>query len=508
MDFKELQSLIEIFQLPGVLPLKNIKKKELGPTQVQALFDGIEGNEFRNGKEAATALYGSNASDKAYMMMRMNLGDTLVHDLAFYDFSKRFSTLLNKTFSFSRSLIGVRIILATGMHTLAAKLAKRLYDEATEYEVTEIRLHCLRILRENALLTANVQQSEEYSLEFKKVSRLFFVELEVEEECQRIESNYIASAARNPAVADAAFAYEDSLQEIRAHGTSSTIEIYRFRILLFALQISNQFEQAIMICNEARNYLELHPRISTRALKAEFAHIAMTSTIILRDYSQAIEIGRELLELRPKGKGNWYLTLYRMLMAALHNTDYNLALELYRMAIIQNGILKLLPYEQEKWKLCRGYISLFFKTGVVITEDKKLIKEFRLSDFINSLPELTKDKGGLNIPIHVLQILYYLYTKNYSQSSSRINLFKLYFQRYLNEEEYYRTHIFLTMLKLLRKVHYDTDKAEKLCEKYYEELTCTPEKPEQFIEFNEIIPYDVLWQWILKNCKPGRYDVV
>ena len=140
--------------------------------------------------------------------------------------------------------------------------------------------------------------------------------------------------------------------------------------------------------------------------------------------------------------------------------------------------------------------------------DKKISKELNLSELMSSLPELIKDKGGLNIPIHVLQVLFYLQNHKYSTASEKIDYFKRYVQRCLNAEEYSRTYTFLTMLKILRKVHYDTDKAERLCEEYYNVLSCIPEKPEQFIEFNEIIPYDVLWKWIIKNCKKGKYEVI
>ncbi|HYF02267.1 MAG TPA: hypothetical protein VEC36_02740, partial [Patescibacteria group bacterium] len=317
----------------------------------------------------------------------------------------------------------------------------------------------------------------------------------------------IASAARNPQIAEAAFIYEDSLAEIRARGTTTTIELYRYRILLYALQISHQYARAIEICNEAQDFLASHPPYNTKSLLGEFIFTALNCSIALRDYGQCIRYGQQLLEFQPKGKRNWYATLHRVLMAALHNGDYRLALDLYKTALEQKGIDNLSPFEQEKWKLCRGYLFLLLESGTVHSIDKKIYKEFTIPDLIATLPAITKDKSGLNIQLHVLQIMYYLFIGQYDLASNKTDLFNRYAQRYLNNDENHRTLTFLAMLKRLKTLHFDIEKATVQCATMYEELVARPEKPEHFVEFNEILPYEVIWQWILHHCRLRRFQL-
>lgn len=379
-------------------------------------------------------------------------------------------------------------------------LTKKLLKEITPYEITDMRIRCLRILYESAMLAADIESMDKYAADLESARALYQEELKAEEECLKVEAHFVASTARRHEVAQSVFHYIQYLDEKDHAQFSSNLNLSRFRMLSYAYQISNQFQKGFSVCLEAKEFLKAHPFINTNARQAEFSMSAINCLIKLKQYTVACQYGDECLNIYKKGGRNWYIILGEMFICALHEQKYLKAMEVYQMAQSAAGITALIPFDQDKWAVYKAYLGLFLD-DLIPKRNRKLRREFKIADLLQAIPEVSKDKAGLNIPVYVLHILYYIQTDEMTEVTSRIASFKKYAERHLNEVEHRRTLIFLKMLRRLKRFGYVIEKAEPILLPDYEKLAIQPTRPEHFMETGEIMPYDLLWKWIVQQLK-------
>lgn len=497
MSIREIRSIFELVSFKAT-PLKNFFQYNEPGTKLHTFLKGIEASKWESDSDAAAELYGGTPSEKRYMMLRNKLSEEMALSLPFYDYSKRFSALASKTLEFQRSLIAITIMLHAGITTPAMRMTKKLLKEAAEYDVTQVRLQCLRMLREDALYSGDIEAMKEYEKEFAEMLELYNLELQAEALCQEVEAYFINSTEQKTEIAEKAFEYEKRISS-KSGINSSTLELYRFRLLLYALQLSGRISEARDTCIRTKEYLRSKPLLNSRTRQAEFSLCAMDCSIMLRRYQDALGYGLECLSYYTRGRRNWFLVVNSSFLCALHLGEYDLAVDLYSQTVQDAGFEKLPQFDQQKWALYQAYLSLFFSIGFIHTEDVKVKKMFRVGESQRVILEAFKDKKGLNIPLHVLHILSYLHIGDFQQVSSRIDAFQKYAQSHLQDDEHRRTFLFLAMLKILRKKRYNVAEATGPTEKYYQELLALPLRHEQFVEANEIMPYDKIWLWICEN---------
>jgi hypothetical protein len=499
MNFSDLYSIAQLVKNPKIFPLKNFVKNTSQDTKTYHFFTGILSEKYTGDEDAAMEMYKSDPTDKRYMMLRINLAEELATALPLFDFSKRFSHHKWKSLEFRRMLLGIDILLSAGITTAAVWFAKRLLKSATEYEVTNVRLECLRILREDSLYGGNIAQMEAFTAELNNVIELYNEELKAEEVCQHIEIHLIKSTALQKELASRAFEHAEYLESIHGRISSSTLTLYRYRILLYALQCSSRYADAIDLCEKGKEFLVTRPLLNSKTRQLEFSMSAMNSSLALGRYNDAISYGLQCLGYYTRGGYNWFQVANSMFLYAMHTGDFDIAVDLYTQGVRTRGFENLPRFDRDKWQIYHAYLAIFLKMGVIQTSDRKIKKEFTITDLLDRLPEAVKDKKGLNIQIQIIHILYYLLKKDFVQLSAQIRMFDLYAQRMLKSEDHRRTVLFMQLLKVLRRNFYNVTKAEKAGASRYQELLLSPQKHELLPESSEILPYDKLWEWILRS---------
>jgi len=125
-------------------------------------------------------------------------------------------------------------------------------------------------------------------------------------------------------------------------------------------------------------------------------------------------------------------------------------------------------------------------------------KTFRLQRFLSEPVLYSKDQRIFTVLVLIAQILFLLEKKSYNAVSERIDRLKSYSTRQLKKEEYFRVNQFIRLLQQLPKADYEVSHLSNT-EKYYNRLIETPFSFRGFITQLEIIPYEKLWNLILKR---------
>jgi len=135
----------------------------------------------------------------------------------------------------------------------------------------------------------------------------------------------------------------------------------------------------------------------------------------------------------------------------------------------------------------------------------KRFNKFKLGKFLNSVPVFSKDKRGLNIPILIIQILFMIIRKDYDNAINRIEAIEKYCVRHLRMDEHFRSNCFIKMLLEIPKSSFHQAAVKRKTQKLLDKLKATPQQVVNQIHEIEIIPYEVIWDYIMESMETKFY---
>ena len=186
---------------------------------------------------------------------------------------------------------------------------------------------------------------------------------------------------------------------------------------------------------------------------------------------------------------------------AFYTNNYQRALELFN-AITNSPLFKNLPETtQEKWRLIAGYLHLLAELDQLDkAQVREIAGEFKFNRFINDFEHIERDKGGLNIPLLLLPILYQLSRGNFKEEFGRsIEALEKYRIRYLNTEANARSATFMKLLLAYTQAPFQPTQTARAIQRHLEKLTTQALAVigQEFVV--EVIPYEDLWVMLFKK---------
>lgn len=190
-------------------------------------------------------------------------------------------------------------------------------------------------------------------------------------------------------------------------------------------------------------------------------------------------------------------------LTCLHTGHYDKALEAYQAVTSFPGFSKLPEARLEKWRIFNAYMHLLKNSGHIknVAENDRL----NLPKFLNELPIFSKDKLGFNLSILIVQFTYLLMKGDYDKVAEKIEMLQSYRSRYLAKNKiYFRSNIFLKMLFFYLKYHDNRKTLLWRTEKLRNELKQHKESAFRSTENQEVIPYEVLWDMLIRRSTNQR----
>lgn len=172
----------------------------------------------------------------------------------------------------------------------------------------------------------------------------------------------------------------------------------------------------------------------------------------------------------------------------------------YFQKVIDSKCLSDKPAEiQEQWRVYAAYLKFIGKVKPEYAPDKGSNSTFRLGKFMNETPVFSKDKQGMNIPILVAQFLFLLSQKKYHKLIDRAEALAKYQSRYLQRDEWFRSQCFLKMLLQLPANNFHRQAVERKTADWFSRLENRQKNEKKELSPYEIIPYEILWKWIMES---------
>jgi len=118
---------------------------------------------------------------------------------------------------------------------------------------------------------------------------------------------------------------------------------------------------------------------------------------------------------------------------------------------------------------------------------------------LNQVPDYSRDKQGTNIPIILVQILFFLADKKYNKIIDRIESLNLYSYRHLKKDENFRSQCFIRMISEMVRADFRKTGTIFRTEKLFNKLQAVPIETYPNSAETEIIPYEDLWAMIVER---------
>lgn len=501
MTLEELKSLIKVVSKNKVKQVEVIGETGRGSSQIQKLYDLIAEEKIQTEEEGINLFFSDSTNTKKYFnRLKRKLRSRLLNTLFFIDVNQpNFTEIQKAYYSCYKNASAVKILIGRGARKVAITLAEKTIKKSLRFEFTDVTLELARNLRIHySHIEGNKKKFEYYKDLIIEYSKIYNAELLAEEYLSDLLVYFASSQSTKPELVETAQSYSAELHDIIKNQNSYKLNLNAYLIFALRYEIENDYAKTLNVCKEAVSYFNSKPHIASKAVIFNFSYKILACHIIMKNFREGEKVAKNCLQLQPKGSINWLLALDYYVILSFHSNQFSKAYFLYLDAIKQFNIDNRIKKSLERWKIHGAFLHYLMAIGKL--KRSKVTKDaFKLSKFLNEVPTYSKDKQGTNIQILIVQILFLLQRSKYGDIIDRTESLKTYVHRYLRRDDTFRSNCFIKMLLCLPAASFHKAGVVRKARKYIELLNTVPiEKANQSPEV-EILPYEVLWEFVLES---------
>ncbi|MEZ5039837.1 MAG: hypothetical protein R2828_08095 [Saprospiraceae bacterium] len=507
---EELKALVKVISKNKVKKIELIGDGSSSHSNYQKLYEKISDDTLLTDEEGEAHFF-AGSKNKAYYFSRLKkqLNERLLNTLFFIDVNQpNFTEYQKAYYSCYKAATATKILLGKHARLPAVKLAEKTLKHAIKFELTDIILLLSKDLRFHyGGITGNRSKYDYYNNLVIQYAALFNAELLAEEYYTQIGINFINSAATKPEIIALSEKYSNELSQLAKKHDSYWFNLVCYNVFAARYEIANDYKNTIKVCEKALASFEQKAHIATNIAKFTFLIKILTAQIYLKHFDEIEGSIHKCLSLIPRGSMNWYFTYDFYMIYLFHSRQFNKAFEIFKKVTSDSSYKSQYKHISEHWIIYEAFIQYFNLIGKIDLTGEKLHQKFRISKFLNEVPTYSKDKRGTNITIIILQILFLLQQKKHGEIIDRMESLQTYTHRYLRQDDTFRSNCFIKMLLCLPAASFHKKAVLRKADKYWKKLQSVPlEEANQSTEM-EIVPYEMLWEFVLEELDEKWYGV-
>ncbi|MGB4959117.1 MAG: tetratricopeptide repeat protein [Saprospiraceae bacterium] len=500
-----METLIALFRLKE--SLKDKRKDHRYSHKIAAFEALLKENDHITDKEVCQRIYKKPNITRAYRSLKYRVEEKLMNDILLLCSSEEnLNNRVNASVVIEKNMVIVTALFKNFYRKEGILLAEKLNKICEKYYFTSQLLALNQILSNHfGFVEMNEKKMQKH---LNNIS--FYMEVLKAEyyvlSCNVLISNMYIRSKGGFSTAQIKTMEEMviKMNELKQKYASNTVVVFTNDVSYFYYEFIGDYTKGLDVAQAA---LKEIMDLDNGEILGEYQskrNIALAN-FHLKNYQEASKWFEEVIEMVTVGTRNWFFatSLYYLNLVSLKKYD-----QLYSLSyvVLNNKNLSKFTHFHEQWKIREAYIHFLIKVDIIKLSDhpKEKLKPFSLSRFLNSMPFHGKDKSGQNVTIIILQILFLISDKKYSQIIDRIDALTQYTYRYLRNDDTYRSNCFIKMLILMAKadfnpirtVRYTKDLRKKLINAH----PVTDEKSSQV----EIIPFDFLWDLTIELLETNQ----
>ena len=477
----------------------NVIGYDIADDRYELFYEKLEKGEISMDDEAAAYFFGpdKNGQFTQYKNFKNRFFRRLVNALFHLDLKQpEFNNAQVGFYNCWKNLAAIKIMGARGANQAAFRLAKITLPAAIKYELVEI------IVELSQLFVIHYTTREP-----NKKKRVYFQDLALKNlsayqatitsmlRYNDLIAPFVLSRSSKPWIGQTAKEYLKELEPYVGKIESYRFHLYYYLIKRLEKEIAYDYPGVVVISRAAIEHFE--SRESTpKTTMAIFGNALLIGLTMTGKYDEAEIAVQKSLGMVERFSVGWYKTNEMYMTLKFYKKDFQEAYEILYEAIRNSRFKNLPPAEQESWKIYEGFVQLLVVAGKIKqSESQKKKNKFRPARFLNEVPNFSKDKRGMNIPVLITHSIYLLFEKRYDESYDRMLALKKYNDRHLKEgDDTFRTWCFLQALLQIQKADFRKTESEKRAADYLNRMSSQPVQYLNAPHEVEAIPYEHFWE--------------
>lgn len=382
-----------------------------------------------------------------------------------------------------------KILFGEGEYQLAEKLFRKFYKVSEEAEFTSYSVMGAKALRN---LYMEMGKPAKYKMISGQLTKLQ-VKVQLEDEAEQLYSSM--KLVLNQKVGARKFMltqlpeYERRLEEI--HKTIKSYNTFHFLYVarMFKEELRGNYQEIMKITLQTER-LRKQGKINEKRFDKRFNnYMSIYAHLQCRKPKEGLALAEEYFKDFHYSSGNWFYFLETYLMLAIHAKQYGQAFDLLLQARKNPYYAKQRTAAQQRWELYEAYVQF-------VRPEQSPLKMRHFTQFVQKVPDYSRDKQGYNVAILILQFIYFLRRRDIEGLLARLEGLRKYEQRHLRDPATLRSQLFFRLLLLTVKENFGPEASEKKGAPILEKLKAAPQPGQAYGEI-EIIPYEDLWELTL-----------
>lgn len=498
---KEIRQLVRIVRKKGQRSIQlvnqNFRKNETSKDNL--LYEGITNNKFLNDESAAREVFGTDPGNRNYRNAKGKLKNKLFNHLYFLDYDKDSYTAYQKAeYEALHKLHQCQIMIKEGAAKIAIRNLPHLIKIAQTYELTLIVIDALTILRNEYAKLGKLTPFKETEEELQKYRKFH-------EAKQRCEDAYFdvmvqinkSISAQNRVVSRVPKVIDMIKGEAKKYN-SRGLHILAAKLEITYNNIKWNFKENIKLCTELEKKYLNKPNAEIEVDLSQNAVIfsKLQSYLYLTDIKAGKAYASQKIDRVKSGSKIWFRFSEYYFLLLMKGEKFEEASNLFREVRTNKNYNALPDAEKNRWHIYRAYLIFF--------HDTKILRwGFNLEEFLGSKPCYEKEYNGYNVATLAIQFLFLIQEGNISAINACVEEIVKYKSAHLDKRHNYRSSIFIRLLEIVIDKEFDYEQIQEKGETYYKKLVKTP-IPSDLTQDTEIVPYEVLWKYILDIIKTNK----
>lgn len=505
-----MKNLIEI---ASIVTKKKVRKIEIfddyslknKSSKFNEFYEALLASKFKNDRDASLFLYDCQPTDDKYRQLKSRFRKRLLNTLFFLDVNMPSASNYDRAyFSCNKEWTLVKILELNEAFSAAADQASQILTTALKFKFADIVVNCASMLRRYAAENDLEKEYEYYDQLVKQYSNILEAEIRSEELYQRVIMYYYRPRSEESSLGEKIDTYCDALVGLSEMYDSPVVIYNMYLVWAYRYEMTNDWAAMLEVCDRAEAYVAANPVYYQEGKVTTFQMKKMTAFLHLRDYKNGKQNAEKSLQSFEEGSELWFKFLEYYLLLAMHTDNFINALAILNRAINNSKFKKLDADTRDKWGIFEAVLTFVTESNVGVSSSSfsqaatSKRKTFKVSKFLSDVVSHSKESKILTVHTLVTQAMFHIRRKSYPAANETIDKLKMYANRQLKPEDYYRTIQFIRLLQQLPKADYKKSELSNV-EKYYNRLLTTPFVYRGLLPELEVIPYEKLWDIIVEQ---------
>ncbi|SNR43231.1 MULTISPECIES: hypothetical protein [Hymenobacter] len=382
-----------------------------------------------------------------------------------------------------------RILLGEGEYKLAERLFRKSLKVATDAELTQYAVMCVRMLRILYAETRNAARFKAMNKQLEELQQTLSLEDEAEQLFFEIKVFSQQKVRWRQFILKQLPSSLERLEQLHKKAKTYNTFYFLYVTKMSREELTGNYAEIIRL-TAATEKARKQGKVNEMRFDKRFNnYMSVYAHLQCRQAKKGLKLAEEYFKDFHYSSGNWFYYLEIYLLLAMHASQYGQAYELLQQARKNPYYRKQRPAAQQRWELYEAYIQL-------VQPEQSPVKMRHFAQLVQTVPDYSRDKQGYNVAILILQFLYFLRRRDIEGLLARLDGLRKYEQRHLRNPATLRSQLFFRMLLLTVKENFVARQCEQKAAPLLEKLRVAPQPGEAYGEI-EIVPYEDLWAFTL-----------